>query len=158
MLVEVHDQRHGCTDRIAGSVGQDLRYVEHLQTTDQRCDHNVDKDRTKERQCDRKEDLSRCRTVNFGCLEKRGVDTHHTCHEKNGRISEPHKEVHKSYKTADTPDIGHELERSLENAQAYKNRVDRAGVCEQCEEKHCKCRRHDQVRQIDNGLEESLSL
>lgn len=49
MVVQVHDQGHAGSHRIALTVGQNLRYIEHLQTTDQGCDHYVDQNRLQQR-------------------------------------------------------------------------------------------------------------
>ena len=57
MLVQEHDQCHSGTHGVAGSVCQDLRYIEHLHAADQGCDHNIDQDWTKEWKSDLSENL-----------------------------------------------------------------------------------------------------
>ena len=52
----------------------------------------------------------------------------------------------------------HEIIRFLKQADVYQDRIDRAGLRKHGKEQHCKGGSHDQVRKINDCLEESLEL
>ena len=70
MLIQEHNQRHGGTHRISGSVCQNLRHIEQLETTDQRSYKYIYKDRAQQRQCNLEEHLHGSRPVYLGSLKE----------------------------------------------------------------------------------------
>ena len=47
VIVQPHNKRHGRTHGITGCIGENLRYIKHLQTADQRGNHNIYQNGTK---------------------------------------------------------------------------------------------------------------
>ena len=157
MLIEPHDHGHRITCRITGSVRQDLRYIEHLDTTDEGGDEHVHENRTKQWQGDTEEDLRRGRAIDLCRLEECGIDAHHAGHQEDGRITEPHDVVHGTDEGSRRRRIAQEGEWLTDDTKLHQNRVDWSGIGEQGEEQHRECTRHDQIRKIDHGLKEALA-
>ena len=77
MLVQVHDKGHSRPLRVLAAAGQDLRHIEHLETTDEGCDQNVDEYWLEERHRDPEEDLGAIRSINLGRLKEVSGDSEH---------------------------------------------------------------------------------
>ena len=125
MLVQVHDNGVGRAVRVALAVGQNLRHIKHLQAADEAGDQRVDEQRADQRDRDAPEHCGRGCTVQLGGLIQAGVHTHDGSHQNDGRIAEPHQEVHQPNQTARCPDIGKPAHRLGHDAELEQDRVDR---------------------------------
>ena len=158
MVVQVHDHGGGGTVRAALAVGQDLRHIEHLQAADHRGDHDIDEDGADEGDGDLPEHLVRGAAVQLGGLIQGGIHAHDGGHQHDGGVAEPHQEVHQADQPAVAPDGVQEAERLLQDAHADQHRIDGAVVREEGKKQHGEGRGHDQVRHVDDCLEEGLAL
>ncbi len=100
VIIQVHDKCLCCVVGAADASGDDLRNIEHLQTADQRCDENIDHDGSDKGHCDLPEDLVGSTTIDISSLDQGFINTHHSCHQQDGGVTEPHQEVHECYNTS----------------------------------------------------------
>ena len=157
VVVQEHDEGHRGAVGAALAVGQDLRHVEHLQAADDRGDEGVGQDGPDQGQGDAEEPLDAAAAVQLGRLEDLGADAHDGGHEHDGGVAEPHQEVHQADQGPGAEGGAHEVDGLAGDAQRHQNRVDGAAVGEEGEEQHGESRRHDQIGQVDDHLEELLA-
>ena len=81
--------------------------------------------RADQRDRDAPEHCGRGCTVQLGGLIQPGIHTHDGSHQNDGRIAEPHQEVHQPNQTARCPDIGKPAHRLGHDAELEQDRVDR---------------------------------
>ena len=97
MAVQEHNQCHGCSVRITLSVCEDLRYIKHLKATDDGSDQSIGKNRTNQWKRNIEETLNAVASVQIRCFKNIHTDSHYCCHQHDGRVSEPHQEIHETY-------------------------------------------------------------
>ena len=97
-------------------------------------------------------------SIDGGGFKQALVDAHYARHEHDGGVAKPHEEVHKSDHAADADTDREEIEGVIDHAPAFQKGLDRADAGEKRVEQHRKRRRHDEVRHVDDRLEEALAL
>ena len=157
VAVQEHDQRHGGTVGVALAVGEDLGYIEHLQTADDGGDEGVSQNGADQRQGDGEEPPEAAAAVQFGGLEDVGADAHDGGHQHDGGVAEPHQEVHQPDKGPGAEGGAHKVDGGIGQPDGHEDGVDGAVGGEQREEEHGEGRSHDQVGQVDDDLEELLA-
>ena len=156
LVVDEHGRRQRGVVRVA--VVEHFRDIVHAQAADQAGDERVGQNRAQVGNRNAEEDLAVVGTVDLCRFIDFRTDAKHTGDQNDHRIAVPHPELDEGHDPAGGGGAVHEVGGTVPDAHTNQEIVDRSlGIAEEGVEQHGDGGGRNDVRHVENNLEEALS-